>query len=224
MDFKRLTIFSGHYGSGKTNVAVNFAETLAKLNKKVNVFDLDIVNPYFRTVDAEKRLASSGIGLVVSPYAETNVDIPAMNAGSYAMVDKTDEYAVVDLGGDDRGALALGRFSDKIKKENDYDLICVVNFFRPETRTAEDALSIMREIERTCDMKFTAIADNTNIGKDTTVCEAFSKTEQLEKLSEISGLPIKFRSVRNEISEQAKEREKKYEILPVGLVEYGKWL
>ena len=120
----------GHYGSGKTFVAVNYALRLKELGKKISIYDLDVVNPYFRTVDAEKILKKAGINLVVSPYAETNVDIPAMNAQSYRMTDDREEYAVVDVGGDDRGALALGRFSEKLKIENNYDALFVLNKFR----------------------------------------------------------------------------------------------
>lgn len=115
MTAKRITLFAGHYGSGKTNAAVNFASHLSESGKKTVIYDLDIVNPYFRTVDAESFLKENGVELVASPYAETNVDIPAMNPSAYRMVDDLNCYAVVDVGGDDRGAYALGRFSGKIK-------------------------------------------------------------------------------------------------------------
>ena len=124
---KRVTVFMGHYGSGKTFVAVNYAVALARLNKQVSIYDLDIVNPYFRTVDAENTLSKAGVELVVSPFAETNVDIPAMNAKSYKMIADKTRYAVADIGGDDRGALALGRFAQGIKDENNYDVLFVVN-------------------------------------------------------------------------------------------------
>ena len=83
MDSKRVTVFMGHYGSGKTFVSVNYAIALARRNLPVSIYDLDIVNPYFRTIDAQKTLDEKGVELVVSPFAETNVDIPAMNSKSY---------------------------------------------------------------------------------------------------------------------------------------------
>ena len=107
---KRVNLFMGHYGSGKTFVSVNYAEALKRLNKQVAVYDLDIVNPYFRTIDAVKRLKDKGIELIVSDYAQTNVDLPSINSSSYKLLDKNYGYAVLDIGGDDRGALALGRF------------------------------------------------------------------------------------------------------------------
>ncbi|MBR2384529.1 MAG: hypothetical protein IKA99_02855, partial [Clostridia bacterium] len=99
---KRITLFAGHYGSGKTNVSVNYAISLAKQNKKVYIYDMDIVNPYFRTIDAKSLLDKFGVEIVVSPFAETNVDIPAMNSASYKMVDDVNSFAVVDIGGDKR--------------------------------------------------------------------------------------------------------------------------
>ena len=150
---KRVTIFMGHYGSGKTFVSVNYAIALAKMGKPVSIYDLDIVNPYFRTVDAQKTLDKAGVELVVSPFAETNVDIPAMNPQSYKMIDDTSRYAVADIGGDDRGALALGRFYEKIKEENNYDALFVVNNFRPETRDIYGALEIKAEVEYSAKIK-----------------------------------------------------------------------
>ena len=100
---KRVNLFMGHYGSGKTTVAVNYAIALARLKNKVSIYDLDIVNPYYRTVDALNMLDAEGVDLVVSPFAETNVDIPAMNSASYKMIDDLSRFAVVDIGGDDRG-------------------------------------------------------------------------------------------------------------------------
>ena len=137
MDNKRITVFMGHYGSGKTFVSVNYAISLAKKNLPVSIYDLDIVNPYFRTVDAKEKLKKENVELVVSPFAQTNVDIPAMNSKAYKMVDDLTRFAVADIGGDDRGALALGRFSDKIKKENNYEALLVVNKCRPETNSKE---------------------------------------------------------------------------------------
>ena len=104
---KRITVFSGHYGSGKTNVAISVALDAAKAGKSVTVADLDIVNPYFRTKDSAKELEAAGIELICSDYANTNVDIPALPQSMYAITDDRSRSVIVDLGGDDRGALAL---------------------------------------------------------------------------------------------------------------------
>mgnify|MGYP002564295649 CR=1 FL=1 len=109
MKFKRLTLLCGHYGSGKTNVAVNFAFDLKKQYNSVAIADLDIVNPYFRTKDSAKELEKAGIELICSEYAGTNIDIPAMPQQMYMITDCKDKRFILDIGGDDRGALALGR-------------------------------------------------------------------------------------------------------------------
>ena len=190
MNHKRLTLFAGHYGSGKTNIAVNYALALAKEGKKVCIADLDIVNPYFRTADSKAVLEKAGIDLVSPQYANSNVDLPALPAASYRLVQDKETYGVMDIGGDDRGAYALGRFTPFIKEENDYRMVFVFNGFRPLTRTAEDALEIMREIEAACGLSFTCIVNNSNLGSETTK-ELFMQTEETaKKLSQLSGLPL----------------------------------
>ncbi len=219
---KRVTIFMGHYGSGKTFVSVNYAINLKKHHNNVEIYDLDIVNPYFRTIDAKELLEKNGIHLTVSPYAQTNVDLPAMNAGSYKMTDDLSSYAVVDVGGDDRGALALGRFSNSLIKENNYDVLWVVNSFRPETRDIEGALEIKREIESVCDLRFTGIVNNANLGLETTVEHIKTGYKFCEELSKETGLLVKFSSVRKDlISEKLNDLGK---ILPVEPIKYGDWL
>ena len=190
MDHKRLTLFAGHYGSGKTNIAVNYALALAKEGKKVCIADLDIVNPYFRTADSKAVLEEAGIDLVSPQYANSNVDLPALPAASYRLVQDKETYGVMDIGGDDRGAYALGRFTPFIKEENDYRMVFVFNGFRPLTRTAEEALEIMKEIEAACGLQFTCIVNNSNLGSETTA-ELFLETvKTAEELSQLSGLPL----------------------------------
>lgn len=223
MDSKRVTVFMGHYGSGKTFVAVNYAVMLAKNNLPVSIYDLDIVNPYFRTVDAQKILEKEGVELVVSPFAETNVDIPAMNSKSYKMLDALDRYAVADIGGDDRGALALGRFAERIKEENNYDALWVVNKFRPETRDIEGALEIKKEIESTGKLNFTGIVNNANLGLETKEEDILEGLNFVNELSKVTGLPVKFTSVRRDLITESLSSKIK-EILPVDPIKYGDWL
>ena len=153
MEHKRLTLFAGHYGSGKTNIAVNYALYLAKEGKKVCIADLDIVNPYFRTKDSAKELDAAGIDLISPQFANSNVDLPALPAEAYRLVTDRQTYGIMDIGGDDRGAYALGRYVPSILEENDYRMIFVANCYRPLTRTPEEALEVMREIEEACKLQ-----------------------------------------------------------------------
>ncbi len=190
MEHKRLTLFAGHYGSGKTNIAVNYAMLLAKEGKQVCIADLDIVNPYFRTKDSEQELKEQGITLISPRYANTNVDLPALPAESYRLVQDKSIYGVIDIGGDDRGAYALGRFADAIKAEGDYRMAFVINRHRPLTSTVEDTVEIMREIEAACHMRFNCIVNNSNIGTETTGETVLDSLAYAEGVSRATGLPI----------------------------------
>ena len=190
MDTKRLTLFAGHYGSGKTNIAVNYAIHLADEGKRVCIADLDIVNPYFRTKDSARELAERGIDLISPQYANTNVDLPALPAESYRLVRDKSVYGIMDIGGDDRGAYALGRFVPSIKEENNYRMAFVVNCYRPLTETVADTVEIMREIEAACGLAFTCLVNNSNLGGETTARTVLDSLGFVEALSAATGLPL----------------------------------
>lgn len=189
---KRVTLFAGHYGSGKTNIAVNYALHLARCGYPVTIADLDIVNPYFRTKDSAEALEQAGIRLISSPYANSNVDVPALPAELYALTQDKSRYAILDVGGDDRGALALGRYASDILAEQNYEMIFVANFYRPLTTTAEEAFAVMKEIEAAGKIPFTAIVHNSNLGRETTPAHVTEKAKEAERLSVLSGLPLLF--------------------------------
>ncbi len=187
---RRVTLFAGHYGSGKTNLAVNWALYLHSLGHRVSIADLDIVNPYFRTKDSAAELEAAGIPLVSPAYANSNVDLPALPRELYEVVENREHMAVLDVGGDDRGAYALGRYTPSILAENNYEMIFVANFCRPLTRTPEDALTVMREIEAAGGIPFTAIVNNSNLAHATTPETLRATYAAAERLSALSGLPV----------------------------------
>ncbi len=206
MEHKRLTLFAGHYGSGKTNIAVNYAIALAKEGKKVCIGDLDIVNPYFRTADSAKELKKAGVTLISPQFANSNVDLPALPAEAYRLVEDKTIYGIMDIGGDDRGAYALGRYVPAIKEEGNYRMVFVANCYRPLTRTPEDALEVMREIEAACGLAFTDIINNSNLGPETTPETVLTSLEFMEKLSNLSGLPIFAHSAESRVAEALKSK------------------
>jgi len=215
MIYKRVTLLCGHYGSGKTNVAVNMAYDLKSQYSDVVIADLDIVNPYFRTKDSKDDLEQRGITLISSEYAGTNVDIPAMPQQMYMITDNKNLHAVIDVGGDDRGALALGRIAPAIMEENDYEMLFVINCYRPLTRDAESTLEVMREIEQACKCKFTAIVNNSNLGNETTAEDVINSVPYANEVSKITGLPIKCTCVYGEIYECVKSKIK--DVFPLNL-------
>ncbi len=202
MNHKRLTLFAGHYGSGKTNIAVNYAIAMAREGKQVCIADLDIVNPYFRTKDSAKELAEAGVTLISPQFANSNVDLPALPAETYRLVQDKSIYGVMDIGGDDRGAYALGRYVSAIKEENDYRMVFVANCCRPLTPTAEEALEVMREIETACGLQFTDIINNSNLGPETTTETVLESLDYIQKLSELSGLPVFAHTAEASVAEQ----------------------
>ena len=202
MEHKRLTLFAGHYGSGKTNIAVNYALRLAGEGKSVVIADLDIVNPYFRTKDSAAVLEEAGITLISPQFANTNVDLPALPAEAYKLVTDRSTYAIMDIGGDDRGAYALGRYVPAILEENNYRMVFVANCYRPLTRTPEEALEVMAEIEAACGLKFTDIINNSNLGSETTTETVEASASYIEKLSQLADLPVFATSAMESVAEQ----------------------
>ena len=202
MEHKRLTLFAGHYGSGKTNIAVNYALHLAKEGKQVCIADLDIVNPYFRTADSRQELESAGVELISPQFANSNVDLPALPAQAYKLVQDKRCYGIMDIGGDDRGAYALGRYVPYMKQEKNYRMVYVANCYRPLTRTAAEALEVMREIEAACGLAFTDIVNNSNLASETDVQTVLDSRDFIRELSERSGLPVFMTTVRADLAER----------------------
>ena len=199
---KRVTIFAGHYGSGKTNIAVNYAIRIKENGYPVKIGDMDIVNPYFRTKDSEKELSEAQIELISPAFANSNVDLPAIPAESYRLVQDKSCFGVIDIGGDDRGAYALGRFADAIKAEGDYRMAFVLNRYRPLTSTVNDAIEIMREIEVASGIKFNCIVNNSNIGSETTADTVRESMAFAEELSAKTGLPIWLHTAEKRVAEE----------------------
>ena len=178
---RRITLFAGHYGSGKTNIALNYARHMRRAYPRVAVADLDIVNPYFRTKDSAAELA-----------ADANVDCPAMPKETYALMADRATRVVVDVGGDDRGALALGRYVDDSRAEGDYEMLAVINASRPLTTTPQDTVEVLREIEAACALPFTGIVNNTNLGQKTTAETVLASVPYADEVSRLMGIPVRF--------------------------------
>jgi len=196
---------------------LNYALWLKSRGLGVTVADLDIVNPYFRTKDSEELLARHGIELICSAFANSNLDVPAMPRETAALLADRTRFGVLDIGGDDRGALALGRYAPDILAENDYEMLFVANRFRPLTRTAREALEVMREVEQACSLPFTAIVNNSNLGPDTAAADIRASADYARELSELSGLPVKMTSVRADLWDQLQPWEG--ELFPLTLQE-----
>lgn len=221
-DLKRITVFAGHYGSGKTNIAVNTALGIRVLGKKTAIADLDIVNPYFRTKDSAEILEKNGIRLISSQYANTNVDTPALPPEIYSVFEDKSTYAVIDVGGDDRGALALGRYVPFIKTEDNFDMIFVINKYRFLTRSPRETLGVMREIEDAANIRFTGIVNNSNLGEETDENTVLSSVSYAEETADLAGLCVKMTTVKKEL--YAPLKDKIENLRPIELFVRQSWL
>ncbi len=198
---KRIVVV-GHYGSGKTEFSVNLALKLREMGEKVTIVDLDVVNPYFRTKDAQEELEKNGIEVVVSDYANSNVDVPALPPNINTVFYK-EGYVIFDVGGDDDGAIALGRFKPYFDKAP-YDMLGVVNFRRPLTLDAEEATEALSAIEQTSRLKFTGIVNNTNISDETTEETVLLSMPEAEKTAENMNCGVRFVSAKKSICDGLK--------------------
>lgn len=201
MEYKRLTVLCGHYGTGKTNCAVNMAMDLKRQYPKVAVADLDIVNPYFRTKDSEAEFEKAGIELICSRYANTNLDIPALPENLYRITEDRDTKMILDIGGDDSGAIVLGRLASAILDENDYEMLTVINKYRPLTPDVESTVEVLREIEASSRIPFTGIVNNSNLGEETTPEDVAASLKYAEDVASAMGIPVVMTTVKADLYE-----------------------
>ena len=187
-DLNRITVIAGHYGSGKTTIAANLAVELRKRRERVTLCDLDIVNPYFRTIDHREALEAAGVKLISSELAGTGVESPGFPPDAVSVFDDTGVTAVIDVGGDDRGALALGRYSHQLQQ--DVSVLLVINKYRPLSANAKDACSICREIEAAGRIRFTGIINNSNLGNQTTPEDVLASLPYASEISERLEIPV----------------------------------
>lgn len=194
MELNKITVLTGNYGCGKTNLAVNLALSLVH-NGKVSIVDFDTVNPYFRTADFTDLLQSKGINVVYPQYAGSNLDVPILNFDLESIISDS-EYTIIDVGGSDAGAYPLGRYK-KLFEElgSNYEMLYVFNMYRHLNASVDEALQMMREIENAVGLSCTALVNNSNLGSDTTaetVKQSFDFANDLERLT---GLPLRFTCV-----------------------------
>ena len=193
---KQINVFVGHYGSGKTEVAVNFA-----IKNKVDLIaDLDTVNPYFRTNDAKEVLEKENIRVVAPYYAGTNVDLPSLPPDVYAAF-TGDKTAVLDIGGDDDGAAVLGRFKNYITEENT-EVYFVVNVLRPETDTAEKIIEMIEAVEYASRLKVTSLINNSNLMEETEYSHIEKGEAIVKKVSEMKKIPFFGNTVKKELAKE----------------------
>ena len=192
-------IITGHYGSGKSNIAVNAAIELKKsTDKLIYLIDADIVNPYFRSADSREILEKNNINLITPIFANTNLDVPSIPADIFTVFSK-DCLVIWDIGGDNAGAIVLGRFQRRIIEQG-YEMTYVVNAYRPLTETSDDMLEYMMDIETASHLKANNIINNSNLGSQTTPKTVLDSFDIIREFSVKAALPVAYVSVNSDIT------------------------
>ncbi|MCL2802234.1 MAG: hypothetical protein FWD28_10800 [Treponema sp.] len=214
----KLTVFAGLNGSGKTTIAVNAALFLGKQEKPrfsgVLLADLDIVNPYFRSKDAEKALLDAGVTFISSEYAGSGLEAPALPKAIEQIFTSSGQI-IIDVGGDEAGSTVLGRYSKEILAVTDRQFYLVFNPYRRLTQTAADTKELLHGIEQVSRIPFTGILYNPNLGSITTAKDVRQKLPLANELAQSSNLPLVATCVLRELAPQLQDVENLFCLDPI---------
>jgi hypothetical protein len=190
---KKVFVFTGNYGSGKTELALNFAFAAAKAGR-TELIDMDLINPYFRISERKKAIEAAGIRLVAPNYVLTNVETMSLPPDVMSAFHMDWDTVIFDAGGDPTGATALGRFKREFDalEDGQLDVYNVINIRRPMSATADKIIGLMREIEQNSHLAVTGLVNNTNLGAETGSQELRDGFDVIREVSEKTGVPVKF--------------------------------
>lgn len=198
MSEKRLRVVTGHFGSGKTEFSVNYAIKLAGENKKTCIVDLDIVNPYFSVREVRDYLESLGIRVVAPSIEVTTAELSTVPPEVLTAFDNKEYEVVLDIGGDDVGAVALGQYN-RFFREEPYDMYFVINTNRPFTSTPDGIVEYVESIQRASRLKASYLINSTNMSYETTVEDIVKGQKIILEAAERLGLPLKYTCVREDL-------------------------
>ncbi|MDP4088827.1 MAG: ATP-binding protein [Bacillota bacterium] len=218
----RVRIFAGHFGSGKTEIAINFAKNLAVQNIKTCLVDIDIVNPYFCVRDLKDELTSMGIRVISSNPHFSNAELMVVPPEVVSAFNDRSQSVIIDVGGDDSGAAVLGRYHQYFLQEP-YEMFFVINNNRPLTSNMDDTEEYIRAIERASRLKVTHLVSNTNMSYETTVEDILKGDRITAELSRKLGIPYKYTVFRRDL-EVGISGKVQGELLPIDIYMRPDWL
>lgn len=204
---KKINIVTGHYGSGKTEFAINYALKLKESFGRSVICDMDIVNPYFRTNDAVSYLKENSVNVIAPEYANTNLDLPSLPSDIISVFSKNSPPSVLDVGGDDDGAVALGQFYPYISKE-DYEMFFIINALRPDTSDVESIMTLAKSIECVSRCRITSIVNNTNLAYLSSAKDIKDSLKLIDEVSKTMNVPLKYISGKKEVLAKLDTKDK----------------
>lgn len=220
---KRIRIIIGHYGSGKTEFAVNYALALKEQSDSVAICDLDIVNPYFRSREKATLLEASGVNVYSGAFGhDSNLDLPMIAASIATPLQNESTQVILDVGGDSVGARVLAQYKAYFKA-GEYDMFCVVNAYREQTQTVSDVISQIRNIEDACGAKVTGLINNTHLLRDTAAEDVIKGQELVVEVSKATNIPIRYISMLEKVTHQLPQ-DIDGEIFPLEMIMREKWM
>ncbi|MCM3573455.1 hypothetical protein M3172_09615 [Mesobacillus subterraneus] len=197
-----ITIVTGHFGSGKTEISINLALEARKTNARTAVADLDIVNPYYRARDARAIFDQHGIELIAPAERLAAADLPIVPGDMGRVIYDTAYKLIVDAGGDKDGATALGQFYNDWK-EMKPEVLFILNANRPYVSTLEGAVETLHKIEGASRLKITGIINNSNVGSETTLQDVERGLTLSKELSDTLGIPLLYTMLPQHLSDQS---------------------
>ena len=222
---ERITLVTGGYGSGKTEVSVGLAHLkrgAEDAQRTVALADMDIVNPYFRSRDQAIQLKEQGIELIAPEGQLRTADLPALPAGIAGAIKNAQVDLVVDVGGDPAGATALGRYSRDLQQSG-YEMLMVINPYRPHTATKDEIVDLLRRIESVSRLKITGLVNNGNVMEFTEIKHVVQAHSIVSSVAEATGLPIRFVSCAAALLTEVRKAFD-LPVLPLSLVMRPPWV
>ena len=211
---QRITVFTGRFGTGKTEIAINYALALAAPEKSVRLTDMDVVTPYFRSRDMAERLEQRGVEVVAPSEFTKDIHLPAISARIWGTLQSEDGFTVMDVGGDSQGARAIGQFKTLVERTG-YVMYLVINPFRPFNATPERIAQTVEDIEINTRLKTGALVSNPNLIADTTLQTVQEGHRLVVEAGEELGLPVAFLCVEERLLAEGVEELFAQPILPL---------
>jgi hypothetical protein len=180
--------FIGPFGTGKTEIAINYGLAALHAGRDTCLIDFDIVTPYFRVGDCRQRLEELGLRVIAAEGALAFFDSPSLSPEIGGALRDDGVHVVLDVGGDPEGARLLGVYASQIAKR-DYDLWLVVNPYRPGS-SVEGIDAQRREIEDSTALRINGLVANPHLGPLTERAHIERGMRVVHEASDRTGLPI----------------------------------